>query len=264
VGLFSVLVATLITTTPELFVNQPDFVSPTTQDREVVSYFSANNLTVYSQTWSFTLTYPGSAQNDSGLNQDHRIEFYWQDYGDAFHPLPAFKIDHAYPSIFGTIWYWSNPMFLTPGYKAVMGNPDAPWFPALESGSVDYGWIDEAMLLRAATNANSSYFEVSDGEVTANFLVTNPGNYSSLSAAYNGGYIKILSSYELDFDAMKPNAFWLFAQLVFFQNPDFGLPGYFGEIISYGMALAFWVIIAMLIYTMVTKLIPTIQGGIEG
>lgn len=242
----------------EFFTYQTDFEAPTTQDKEVVTYFSANNLTVYTYSWSFDITYPdGYAYNDSGLAEGHRIEMFWQDLLPS--PLLEYQViyfRHAYPSPIGDWWLWYNIMYVQEPYKTQMG---------LQETGDDGGGasIDKTQLLRLSTNGNSSYFEVSDGQVNQNFIVMNPGTYDSLASAWDAGELHVLSSYEIDFDTMKPNAFWLLSQLVFFQNPDFGLPGMLGQTAGYGIALAFWIVIALVIYTVVTRLLPTIQGGIE-
>lgn len=252
-GVFSVLYGLMPT---EFFVFQPDFVDITTQDKEVVNYFSAHNITVYTYTWVFDISYPdGYAYNESGLADGHRVEAFWRDDDSAIVGINL-QFKHAYPSPLGAWWLLSNIMTVQEPYLTQMGTTDLGF-------ENDGAWIEKTQLLRLSTNTNSSLFEVSDGQVTQNFVVMNPGNYSSLSDAWTAGQLHVISSYEVDFDAMKPNAFWLLAQLIFFQNPDFGLPGLLGQTVGYGIALTFWIVIALLIYTIVTRLIPTINGGIE-
>lgn len=253
-GIFAVLYGLMPS---ELFISQPDFVDIATQDKEVVTYFSANNITVYSYTWVFDISYPGYENNQSGLADGHLIEFFWRNAGGALTPYEVLEFRHAYPSFLGDWWLFSNNMAVQEPYLTKMGAREAVGDARPEF------LIDKTQLLRLSDNGNSSLFEVSDGEVTQNFVVMNPGNYSSLSDAWTAGQLHVISSYEVDFDAMKPNAFWLLAQLVFFQNPDFGLPDMLNQTVGYGIALTFWIVIAILIYTIVTRLIPTINGGIE-
>lgn len=108
-----------------------------------------------------------------------------------------------------------------------------------------------------------------------NMTVTAKGSYLSASVIFraNGtdtvyegwaaGTLQYDISFEISFDAMKPSAWMLIGQLVTFQAPDFGIPGLFGDILSYALGLGFWIAIALIAYTIITKLIPTIQGGIE-
>lgn len=257
VSLFTVLFALMPT---DFFIYQTDYEVPTTTNKEVIDYFDANNITVYAQSWAFDLNYPGYAYNESGLVDGHRVEVFWEDRGSiGEYKILYFK--HAFPGVLGDWWLDSAYMSVQEPYLTLMGEGDE-----VPAGGVPItASIDKTQLLRLSENSNSSYIIVSDGGggVTQNFIIMNPGNYSSLSAAWDAGVLHFLSSYEVDFDAMKPNAFTIISQLVTFQNPDFGLPGLIGEIVGYGISLAFWIIIVLLIYTIVTGLIPTIRGGVE-
>ena len=119
------------------------------------------------------------------------------------------------------------------------------------------------MLLNLQINENASYFTMECEHLTMNFVVHTYNSSWTLSESWDNGYLTVLASYEIDFDAMKPSAFTLIGQLITFKNPDFGLPGILGEIFNYSFGVAFWIIIAIIIYTLVTRLVPTIQGGIE-
>jgi hypothetical protein len=263
IGLFGFLVGLMPS---DFFLNQSDYDVPTSRNQFTVSYLTANNLTVYSQTFSTTLNYPDYYYNQSGLPDDHRVEVFWEDQGTALIPYPVLYFKHAFPGVLGNLWLDYAYLEVQEPYLTTMGEK-SPEGQALEDLSLldlpVSASIDKTQLLRLSNNGNSSYFIVSDGVVTQNFVVMNPGNYSSLETAYDAGILTILSSYEIDFELMKPNAFNLIAQLVTFQNPDFGIPGMFGEIITTGFSIAFWIVIAIIIYTVVTRLIPTIQGGIE-
>lgn len=88
------------------------------------------------------------------------------------------------------------------------------------------------------------------------------GNGLNLSDAWNNNSIGYLINYGIDFSAMKPDAWSLIAQLLTFQDPDFGLPEEL-EAITYPISLAIWIVVAIIAYTIITKLLPTIQGGVE-
>lgn len=259
IGLFGFLVGLMPS---EFFTNQPDYSAPTNQNRIVITYLSANNLTVYSQTFVADLTYPdGYAYNQSGLPDDHRVEIFWDDDGTILLEYPKLYFRHAFPGVLGNLWLDHGPMEIQEPYYTLMGEPEHDYtlYPNFHSNK----GIDRTQLLRLCSDGNSSYFVTSDGVITQNFVVMNPGTYESLAAAWDDGNLTVLSSYEMDFEAMKPNAFSLIAQLVTFQNPDFGIPGMFGEILTTGLSLAFWIVIAIIIYSVITGLIPTIRGGVE-
>lgn len=169
---------------------------------------------------------------------------------------------HAYPSPVGSWWLWSNQMNVQEPYKSTMAHPQGQPPIVDPEGTAD-GFMNLEQLLSLSTNGQSAFFVVSDGQVTTNYVFMAINDTYTLEESWDLGELRVLSSYELDFDAMKPNAFWLMAQLITFQNPDFGLPDVLGQLVSYAIGLAFWFIIALLLYTVVTKLIPTIQGGIE-
>lgn len=255
IGIFALLIGLMPS---EFYFYQADYETPFGgQDQEVVDYFSANNITIYTNTWVFNISYPNMVWNETGFSSGHRIEFHWIEGGSALLPYKGIFIRHAYPSPLGDWWLFWNRMYLIEPYLSRAG-----------SGSIlvvqgeEYG-IEKHQLLNLQTNINSSYFEVSDGEVRANFFVLNTGDYESLEDAWDSGELHVLSSYEIDFEAMKPDAFTLITQLVTFQNPNFGIPGDFGTVLNYSFGIGFWIVTALIIYTIITKLIPTIQGGIE-
>lgn len=246
----------------DLIANQPDYVSPLVQSYETVTYFSANNITVYKNTWDFDIDFNTMEFNQSGLADGHRLEFSWKAEGSfpLYHDIIYVK--HAYPSPLGDWWLWSNFMPITDRYRSLAGPAGLP--PGLSG--FETSALTKVNLIALQTSDNSSYFECSDGEVTANFVVMN-GNTSAwgnLSQSWDGQKLHVLSSFEVDFDAMKPNAWWLIAQLVFFQAPDFGIPGMFGDLLTYIFALGFWATVAIILYTIATRLIPTLTGGVEG
>lgn len=97
----------------------------------------------------------------------------------------------------------------------------------------------------------------------ASILLKANGTYSSVYESWLNDVLDYSITYEIDFEAMKPSAFMLIGQLLTFQNPDFGLPDILENTIGYALSLGIWLVIALIAYTIITKLIPTIQGGIE-
>jgi hypothetical protein len=262
-GVFAAIMALL---PGQLIANQLDYVSPTTQSQEVVSYFSANNITVYKNTWDFYINFGSMQYNQSGLADGHRLEFFWVEVAPTFFSNPCIYVKHAYPSPLGAWWLWSNPMVPLPKYRSIAGPFTGPLDRPGGYMNAEPFLLTKTNILNLKTSSNSSYFECSDGGVTANFVVMN-GNtttFSDLSHSWDGQKLHVLSSFEVDFEAMKPNAWWLIAQMVTFQAPNLGIPGAFGELLTYIFGLGFWVVVALIIYTVATRLIPTIRGGVEG
>jgi hypothetical protein len=250
-GVFAVLIAFMPS---DFLIYQTDYIMPTTQDQEVVSYFDANNITVYTYTWSFDIYYPdGYAYNQSGLENGHRIEVFWKNVAGIL-PYEVLEFRHAYPSPLGDWWLFFNRMKVQEPYLTKMGEMENP-----DPNYLGYR-IDKTQLIRLSSNDNSSYFIVSDGTITQNFIVLNPGSYANLSDAWNAGHLHVLSSFEIDFDAMKPSAWTLLTQVLTFQNPDLGIPGDAGAIISYIIGAGIWAAIILLIFAAVTAVVPTIPG----
>lgn len=237
----------------DFFEYQADYNPVSGQDQQVVDYFSAHNITLYKSTWIFNITFSyGDTMEalEDVPTTDHQIEFHAQKdiWGDT-----TLHLRHAYPSWFFGLWLEYHYMFNTPFIQEQLR----------VAGHSNFLIIDWEAIEILAIDANASSFEVTCDHLTMNFVVMNTGDYATLEDSWNNDIISVLSSYEIDFDAMKPSAFTLITQLITFQNPDFGIPGIFGEIVNYIFGIGFWIVIAITIYTIVTKLIPTIQGGIE-
>ena len=130
-------------------------------------------------------------------------------------------------------------------------------------GDVYEGVVYWSHLELLEINDNASQFEAYCEHVTINFVVLNTGDYADLETSFANGDLSVLTSYDINFEAMQPSAFTLLSQLITFQNPDFGIENDFGDLIEYGMGLGFWICFALLAFTLITRMIPTIQGGLE-
>lgn len=253
-GIFAALIALL---PGELIANQPDYVNPSTRDQTVVAYFSANNITLYQNTWSFNISHGATGnqvQNQSGLPDGHYLQVRWGGFtGDPI------QFRHAYPNwLFG----WAgvldyHNLRLTDKYVSILG-------PTNSYYTSGFPYIYKEQLLLIAGNGNTSTLEVYCEHIQVTFVVMPTNTSQTLSQAWDSDDLTFLMSYGIDFDAMKPSAFTLIGQLVTFQNPELGIPGQFGDLLTYIFGLGFWVVVALIIYTITTRLIPTLQGGIEG
>lgn len=235
----------LFTAMPNEFFPEGERPDIAVQSREVVATLNAYDMVVYQNTWNFNISRYDTYSNQSGLNAGNTIEFTWGYFSGEF----ALLVQHAYPSPLGDWWIWSNDMHLTQEYADIVGY-----------NAIHLNWG----VLRLLTQGNAIVFAVTDGDVNANFIVMPYNETWSIQESWDNGLLTVQSSYELDFDAMKPNAWYLIVQLLFFQSPDFGLgDNMLGDLINYSFGLLFWIITALIIYTIVTRLVPTIQGGLE-
>jgi hypothetical protein len=253
-GIFFILISAM---PGELIAMQPEYNAPNIKDKEVASYYSANNITMYAQSWSGYLTLGNMISNDSGLPNDNRVEVHF--IADASNYL---EFRHAYPSWLFGLWTDYHLMKVQEPYLSKIIGFSHPGVFMINP--MDGYWIFKEELVALETSANSSIFVVACEHITENFVIL-PYNssYATLEDSFNAGKIHVLSSYEIDFDAMKPSAWMLITQLLTFQSPDLGLPGDAGLIINYVMGVGIWAAIVLIFYTVITRVIPTIQGGLE-
>lgn len=246
-GVFAFLIGTMPSL---LFEFQLEYDPPTTQDKEVVDYFTAANITLYENTWAFNITLGTMEALEDTPATGHQVEFHWIDSLLSEY----INLRHAEPFIFEE-WLVSHPLPLTQQYQLIADTD------GMHQNLERYQLLN----LEYNNDDNSSYWECRCAHLEINFLVFNYNTtaYADLGASWDAGYLSVYSSYEIDFEGMRPSAFTLIAQLVTFQDPDFGIPGEFGDFLNYGFGLAFWITTAIIIFTIITRLIPTIQGGTE-
>lgn len=234
----------------EYYLNQSDYENPNLVNQVVKDRFEATDLAVYTSFAEDTAVYPYSSLTDAPAPpqwttaiSNRFLEFWWG--YDTFLDSPVIQIRDVEKSSFLGIDYWT---------------------------------IQDRCALYVAGESFGDFLyddNLADYDAVSNLTVTVKGTYlsatiiletNSTQSIYDGflaGTLHYLISYEIDFDAMKPSAWALIGQLITFQSPEFGIPGLLGEIISYALGIGFWVTIAIIAYTVITKLIPTIQGGIE-
>lgn len=257
-GVFALLIGLMPS---ELYAFQSDYEVPDQQDQEVVDYFNAHNITIYENSWNFYLTVGNVETNQSGLPEGESVEFH---YREANNGNKFIQIRHAAFTFFDLIISFHviepvEPYRSEMGYTGYESETVGVIFPTIYNPV-----ITKDNVLAIVEYDNSSYFEAACHHISQNFVIL-PYNssFATLEESFEAGYIHVYSSYDIDFDAMKPSVWLLVAQLITFQNPDFGIPGDFGVVFNYCFAIGFWIVIAIIIYTLVTRVIPTIQGGIE-
>lgn len=231
------------------FANQVDYDLPTQQSKEIASYFSANNVTLYQNTWSGNLSSGGTLQNNSGLPDGHFLEFGWETSVES-----RVELRHGSPGYI--LWIIPSPfpdletmsIYTTKGNVKLTG-----------SGGMGYiGAFTRAHIVSYAEGELLSLYGTCP-HIRTSFVVIPAGNQTLLQS-WDNGTITIMASYEINFEAMKPGAWTLVSQLMTFQNPDFGVPGDGGTILNYVVAVGAWACIALLIYALITSVIPTIPG----
>lgn len=241
----------------DFFVNQAEYSLTYQSQVEIEDEFHALDLTVYNNTANDTMEYQYTSISDCGSATPPQwettitnrfCEVWWGLYNiPSVGNFPAIRIlDTEKREFLGVPYY----VALTSCQLTVNGEDIVGTF-LLDSTIInDYG--DEYSITVSAHG----------GAIQANMILRG-NNSQTLEDSIADGVLLYSFTWEIDFDAMKPSIWVLLGQLISFQNPDFGIPGLFGSIITYTLGLVSWAIIILIAYTLISKLIPTIQGGLE-
>lgn len=238
----------------DFFVNQPEYSALYQENAEIEAEFNALDLTTYSSFGNDTAEYEYSSYEDAPDAPQWQtqvagriIEVWWGPI-PYIGTTPSFEVrDTEIRNFLG----YEYPVMLERANLIINGE-------ALEAGSLNT-YTMEAIGIEDNYNATievqASYIRTS--------LIIRANDTMTLGESFTAGVLQYSISYEIDFDAMKPSAWLLIGQLLTFQNPDFGLPDELENIIGYGISLGIYIVVALIAYTIITKLIPTIQGGLE-
>lgn len=249
----------------EFFTNQGTFTLEYREAIDVRESFQSSDLELYSMTGLDNMTYtysslydhPSAPQfNVSGI--DRYAEVWWS-VGDYY--IPAIQIRDVAPT-----WWGGYGDIKKCTWKTVDGVPITHGVHGLSFISeaegtylgTDYNYTDLTDNWDPETGTSQFYAQTYNFQVSIMFMPTNTSQ--TIREAWNSGEISYVMSYELDFDAMKPDAWSLVAQLVSFQTVDLGIDGDAGTFFSYALSVAFWAAVAILIFALVTSVVPTISG----
>lgn len=177
-GLFTVLYVSMPS---EFFQNQINYEVPITQEKDVATYFSANNITLYQNSWSFNLSLGGMEYNQAGLPDGHRVEVQFVDQNLGY--LDYLEIRHASPSWFFGLWLEHHSMVLDDFSLSKITNTDSRNFASL-------GVIYKDALLDIAGDTNSSSFTVYCEHISMSFVVLPINSSISLSDSFDAGILK--------------------------------------------------------------------------
>lgn len=251
-SMFAVLYAEM---PPDYFNYQVEYETNIV-NREVEQRFEATDLVVYSSFANDTMTYeyssifdaPSPPQWETGLS-DRFLEVWWGNevIPDASITLPkTFEVRDTEKRSFIIDYY-------------VM----LEWCTLSFENGTNAGAFLMQHMLGSYGEAQNMTLQAKGSYLSANIILRGNGT-NTINESWTAGTMAYDITYEIDFEAMKPNAFMLIAKLLTFNSPEFGLPdNFFGKIITYGISIVIWIIIAIIAYTVVTRLIPTVQGGIQ-
>ena len=251
----------------DFFVNQAEYNLVYQGNPVIKEKFSALDLTLYQSYGSDNMTLeidefsylaytsiydaPSAPQWVTAIT-DRFLEVKWSyeqvgTYGSG--QLHLDFRDTKKNELFGWIW------FSSPEYLDVIYNGESIVH------SSDSKRIYRADITDNIGLVNNASLFIKGQYLSANIILSAKDNVSILES-WDNEELDYIINYEIDFDAMKPDAWNLIAQLLTFQNPDFGLPEEL-EVVTYGFSLAIWIVVAIIAYSIITRLIPTTQGGIE-
>lgn len=236
--LFSVLVASI----PSDFIYAGWEATYGDADKEVVAYYSMHNITMYQQTEEFVSTYPGSVQFDFPVGEGaDKIEYWWD---DSLYEGKCFEVRHLTDEILG-FWYGYHRLDFDQTYMS----PAMPW--RLFKYDLEQRWDD---------TLNGSLFWAECDHARINIIFQPNGTNTDIGESWDNNELRILTSFEVDWNATSVSAWTVLGRLVTFQAPALGIPGLFGTVVSTCVSGVFTVMIAILIIKIVQSLIPFIKG----
>jgi len=211
-------------------------------DDEVASYYSMHNITMYQQGEEFVSTYPGSDQFDfPGMGSTNKMEFWWD---DSLYEGKCFEVRHLTDEILG-FWHGWHRLHFDQTYMS----PAMPW--RLFKYDLEQRW-DDAL--------NGSLFWAECDHARLNIIFQPNGTYTDIGDSWDGNELRILTSFEVDWNATSVSAWTVLGNLLTFQSPDLGIPGLTGTVFNTLIAGIFTVIVAILIIKVVQSMIPFIKG----
>lgn len=239
--------ALLITWMPSEFLELG--VTTTAQDKEAADFFTAQNVTMYNHTLSIDLTYGSSVQNQSGLPEGQMLEFWWdEEYVLGYSIGDMLEIRHLTDNLWG--WWWGKHWLEVQEPYVTQGGVSQP----------DLGLKKDEVLALFDAKYNASYCEFACEHIAIKLFIL-PYNQSwTLEESWDNGYLKLFTSYDIDWTKTGTSMWTVLMQLMTFQNPNLGIGGVGGAIIGTGLALFLWANVAILVYAIVTAVIPFISG----
>ena len=233
---FFLVFAVLLVTMPTQFILLG--IDADVQDKEAASFFNAQNVTMYNYTYTIDpLEYGVYNQSDFGLPAGQMIEFQfsWR-----------LAILHLTDNFLGW-WVGWHLLLLSEPYATTA---------ASTNGRLS---LDQLLLLWDE-EANASYYECGCSHINLKVFVMTANDSWTLTESWNNGELKLYTSYMIDWTATGTSMWHIMMRLLSFQNPDLGIPGIGGQILTVGFGGALWASIAILVYALITAVIPFVSG----
>lgn len=221
-------------------------VEASAQDKEAADFFNAHNVTMYNYTLTINLTYGSSEQVDFGLPEGQQLEFWW----DHYVPWPnkdLFQLRHLTDNLWGYWWGWHLLTMTQPFWSRT----------SLQSG---IGLDKNGLLELFDEDGNYTYCEWECEHLDVKVFIYTANLSWTLEESWDNGELKVYTSYDIDWTKTGTSMWTVLMRLMTFQNPDLGIGGVGGLIIGTGLALFLWANVAILVYAIITAVIPFIPG----
>lgn len=215
------------------------------QDKEVAAFFNAANVTMYNYTLSIDLIFDTPYENQSGLPSGQALRF---SFGYETHfTRDMFEIHHLTSNFAGWWWDW---------HYLVM--PEVYWRQTTLGSGIG---IDRNGLLELFDEtANATYAEFVCEHISLKVFILTANQSWTLQESWDNGKVKIFTSYDIDWSKTGTSMWHVMGQLLTFQNPELGIPGLGGDILTAGFGGALWACIAILFYAIITAVLPFVSG----
>ena len=222
-------------------------------DQQVASFFNAHNISVYASSFAHNLTYPEHVTVSGGLPAGNQLEVTWETPSPAMHTRPPYPPYSPFLWISHETQHWFLGLFSWWTYDLLSFTTKG----AISRGTL----IDKATLVSDFdATMNGTYYSArcNDG-IQVNILYTSPN--ATIGDGWDYGHLAFLMSYELNATATSVNMFTLFSQVMTFQAPNLGVPGWFGSLLNSVVAIPIWAITLFLVYKLITGIAPWLSGG---
>jgi hypothetical protein len=224
---------------------------PVNYSPEVVKYFSAHNITIYSnQAWGYlNYTYTEN-RSIPAPDPGNYLEIYWETINPFIYQ--GFTLKHATDQWYGRSGHYVR--FNAPNGDSLRHNVyDDVWQDIITKNDLAAYYQEDF---------NGSLFEWSCDHYAGNILFTTtfPG-WINLTQSYDAGFMRYMISYGPNLNATSMSMWTVISNLLLFRSPELGLPGVANDIIGGAVSSFMWALVAVLLYKTLTGIVPWLSGG---
>ena len=242
---FFIIFSALLVTMPTQF--QSLGITANVKDKEAEEYFDKADVLAYNNTLSLNLTYPESKKYDFNLQPGQKLDFWWgEEYVLGYSVGAMLQLRHLENELWGW-WYNWHRLIVQEPYALHVVNPD-------------WGLTNAEILALFDDDLNASYCEFSCSQISVKLFIVTYNESWTLEESLNNGKMQLYTSYDVDWSATGVSMWHIMMQILSFQNPDLGIPGTFGYVLGLGFGGMLWACIAILVFALITSVIPTVSG----